>query len=390
MWKNLPLAAVVVAGTFGCAMHAALADGLDELPPDIQKAYQGLDQNQPVGPSPLKDFKPKKGPPWTIGFASSYAGNTWRAASMDKLMNDLLPAAQKAGLVKDVIVTQSDLKDSVQIQQMRQLVDQGADAIFICCSNVTALNQTIKYAYDKGVPVFSYSGYVTAPEAISASANYVDGGYQIAKGIFETIKGKGNVLLVSGIAGLASSDSFDKGVMRALAESPDIKLVGTVQGQWTDQVAQVEVQKFLATHPGQLDAIVVQSPAENGVLQAMLQSGRPMVPISISGEAGAVCYWRKNPNWVDAGNYVWPPAAEVYIVWNMMLRTLEGQGPKIQSVIRPVLKFTYDDVKASMPEDCSIDDPKWFEPKAEAWFPKSMADAMVTRPADPFTWKPAN
>src|SRR4029079_4331935 len=153
-----------------------------------------------VGPNMLRDFKPKHGPPWTIGFASSYAGNTWRVAAMNRLMNVLLADAQKAGLVTDVVINQSDRKDAVQSQQIRQLVDQGVDIIFLCCSNPTALNQTIKYAYDKGVPVFSYSGYVTAPEAVSASANYVDGGYQIAKGIAEKIKGKGNVLLVSGIA----------------------------------------------------------------------------------------------------------------------------------------------------------------------------------------------
>ena len=126
---------------------------------------------------------------------------------------------------------------------MRQLVDQGVDIIFICCSNPTALNQTIKYAYDKGVPVVSYDGFVTAPEAQSAMANFNDGGYQGAKNVIEKIGGKGNILMVSGIAGLNVSDSFDNGALRAFAEYPNIKLIGTVQGKWTDQIAQVEVQK---------------------------------------------------------------------------------------------------------------------------------------------------
>src|SRR3954466_7710369 len=98
MRGNLLLAAMLAAGLFGGAVHSAVAEGLDELPPDLQKAYQGLDENQPVGPSMLRDFKAKKGPPWTIGFASSYAGNTWRAAAMDMVMKKLLPEAQKAGL----------------------------------------------------------------------------------------------------------------------------------------------------------------------------------------------------------------------------------------------------------------------------------------------------
>lgn len=325
------IALIISAATVSLALSGgiALAEGLDELPADIAKAYQGLDKDQQVGPSAYREFKAKKGPPWTIGYASSYAGNTWRAASMDRLIKELVPKYKAAGLIKDVIITQSDLKDSVQIQQMRQLVDQGVDAIFICCSNVTALNQTIEYAHEKGVPVFSFSGYVTSPYAISESANYVDGGYKIAKGLAQKIGGKGNVLLVSGIPGLASSDSFDNGAKKALAEFPGIKLIGTVQGKWTDQVAQVEVQKFMATHPEKLDGMVLQSPSEDGVLKALLQSGRPMVPITLAGEAGAACYWRSHPDWVDAGNYVWPPGDELYIAWNAMIRTLEGQGPKI-------------------------------------------------------------
>jgi ribose transport system substrate-binding protein len=304
------------------------------------------------------------------------------------LADILIPQAQKLGLVKEVITLQSDLNDQVQIQQMRQLVDQGVDAIFLCCSNPTALNQTVKYAYDKGVPVFSFSGYLTAPEAFSASANYVTGGYDIASSIINKIGGKGNVLLVSGIAGFSSSDSFDEGALKAISEHPGINHVGTVQGMWTDQVAQTEVQKFLATNPAQLDAIIAQSPAENGILQAMLQSGRPMIPISVSGEMGAVCYWRNNPDWIDSGFMVWPPAGEIYIAWNMMLRTLQGQGPKINAVMRPVLPFTHAQVMAKVPEDCDTADPLWFEPELEDWFPKSMADAMVLRPQDPFNWKP--
>ena len=383
------LGAFLALTTSVFASAAVAADNaLDQLPANLREAYQGLDPAVPEGPSMLRDFKPKHGPPWTLGYASSYAGNTWRAAGMNCLMKVLLPEAQKAGLVKDIIVTQSNLNDSVQIQQIRQLVDQDVDIIFLCCSNPTALNQTIKYAYDKGVPVVSFDGFVTAPQAISAMANYVDGGYQLAKSVIQKMGGKGNILMVSGIAGTNTSDSFDKGALKAISENANVKLIGTVQGKWTDQVAQTEVQKFLATHPQQIDGIVLQSPAENGVLQAWLQSGRPIVPMSFEGEFGAACYWLKHPKWADEGYYIWPPGDEQYFGWNVVLRILEGQGPKIQSIVRSVLKYTYEDAKAQVPENCKTDDPKWMEAGAEKWFPGSLGDAMMLRPHDPLTWKP--
>ncbi|WP_245314365.1 ABC transporter substrate-binding protein [Rhizobium sp. R634] len=364
----------------------AWADGVDQLPPNEKKIYEVVDPQVPLGASAYKDFKPKKGPPWKIGYASSYAGNTWRAAALDAVMNELLPRSKEAGLVSEVVVTQSDLKDAVQIQQMRQMVDDGVDAIIICCSNVTALNQTIEYAYKAGVPVFSFSGYVTSPYAINGAANHAQGGGEMATWLADKIGKKGNVLLVSGIPGFASSDSFDKAAKEALAKYPDIKIVGEVAGKWTDQVAQVEVQKFLATNPIQIDGILTQGAQENGVLNAMLQSGRDMVPITLGGEASAACYWRQHPEWVDAGFHIWPPRREMQQMWEIMLRTLEGQGPKVQSFLRPVLPFTIDDVRASIPEDCDVNSTDFVEPKADGWFPSAIADQYFERPADP--WKP--
>jgi ribose transport system substrate-binding protein len=331
---------------------------------------------------------PKKGPPWTVGFASSYAGNTWRAAGMDRLMNVLVPEAKKAGLIKDVIITQSDLKDAVQIQQIRQLVDQGVDIIFFCCSNPTALNRSIKYAYDKGVPVVSYDGFVTAPEALNGTPNIVEGGYLIAESVIKKMGGKGNVLMVSGIQGVDTSDDFDTGARKAIAEHPDIKLIGTVQGKWTDQVVQVEVQKFLATHPEAVDGVIVQAP-EMGVIRALLQSGRKVPPLNMQGTFAAACYWREHPEIADIGYYMWPPASEMYFGWNVVLRVLEGQSPKLQTIARPALKFSIEDANAQLPKDCTTDDQRWLEPKAEDWFPASLANEVFARPSDPLAWKPA-
>jgi len=144
----------------------AFAEGLDEIPEETRaKVYNPdlMDPAQPLDVSVYRNWKSDRKPPWTIGYASTYAGNTWRKGAMKRLIEETLPKWQKLGLVDDIIVTQSNLKDALQIQQMRQLVDQGVDAIIICCSNPTALNQTIKYAYDKGVPTFSFTGYVTSP-----------------------------------------------------------------------------------------------------------------------------------------------------------------------------------------------------------------------------------
>jgi ribose transport system substrate-binding protein len=378
----------VSAGFVGFA-NMVRAEGLDEIPKDIQNKLYNKDQidpQQPVGPSAYRDFKPKKGPPWTIGYASSYAGNTWRANALEHLEKDIVPKWKKLGLVKDLIVTQSNLKDATQIQQMRQLVDRGVDALIICCSNPTALNETVKYAYDKGVPVFSMTGYVTSPYVVNSSTNFVVTGKAEGDWMVDELNKKGNVLVVEGIPGTSTSDSLDRGIKAGLASSPDIKIVGDVAGMWTDQVAQAEVQKWLANHPGELDGVVVQSAAELGVLRALEQSGRKVPPVAIGGEEGALCYWRKHPKFVSAAVQGWPPGDEMELMWNVMMRTMQGQGPKMQSILVSPTILSYDDVAKALPENCNENSDKWFNVGLEKWGGKDL-DSFFLRPADPATYK---
>jgi ribose transport system substrate-binding protein len=381
----------LAAGMVAIGATTVMAEGLDEINPDVVKRLYNkdmLDPAQPIGPSAWRDFKAKNPPPWKIGYASSYAGNTWRAAVMDELQKKMIPEWKKLGLLSELVVTQSNLNDSTQIQQMRQLIDQGVDAIIVCCSNPTALNQTVQYAHDKGVPVFSLTGYLTSPYSINSSVNYQVAGYEIGKDMVDQLGGKGNVLVVEGIPGTSGSDSQDRGVKAGLATAPGVKIVGDVAGMWTDQVAQGEVQKWLATHPGKLDGIVVQSAAEMGVLRAVQQSGRSKVPVAIGGELGALCYWRKHPDYVRNSFQVWPPADEIELIWNIMMRTLQGQGPKIQSVLVDPVKLTFDDLKKVMNEDCSLTTADWLAVGADRWGQSpAYLDQFFLRPADPRAYK---
>lgn len=381
----------VAAGVLSLAANMSWAEGLDELDPDVVKRLYNpdmIDPMQPIGSSAWRDFTAKNPPPWKIGYASSYAGNTWRAAVMNELDNVIIPEWKSLGLLSELVVTQSNLNDSTQIQQMRQLVDQGVDAIIVCCSNPTALNATVKYAADKGVPVFSLTGYLTSEYSINSSVNYQVAGFEIAREMVDQLGGKGNVLVVEGIPGTSGSDSQNRGVLAGLATSPDIKVVGSVAGMWTDQVAQGEVQKWLATNPGQLDGIVVQSAAEMGVLRAVQQSGRGNIPVAIGGELGALCYWRKNPDYLTAAYQVWPPADEIQLIWNIMMRTLQGQGPKVQSILVDPVKMNHADLVAVMNEDCNPDSPDWLAVGANRWGgDPAYLDKFFLRPADPKAYK---
>lgn len=385
----LHCAALAAAIAFGAPTAAA---GVDELPEDIRNELYNpemIDPVQPIGDSAYRDWKAKNPPPWKIGYASSYAGNTWRADVMRRLQEVIIPKWKELGLIDEVIITQSNLNDSVQIQQMRQLVDQGVDAIVVCCSNPTALNQTVQYAYERGVPVFSAVGYLTSPYSVNSSANFVVGGHMLGEWMAKEIGGKGNVLIVEGIPGTSASDSQNKGALMAIEEHPDIKVVGTLAGMWTDQIAQAEIQRWLATNPGKLDGIIIQSASELGAIRALKQSGRDMVPITIGSELGALCYWRKNPDYVSAAIHAWPPGDDFEMGWNIMMRTLQGQGPKVQSILTKPHVMNFEQLAQVLDEDCNEDSDLWYNPGIDVWAGKEYLDQFFLRPADPEAYDPA-
>ena len=365
---------------------------LDNVPQDVRDYVYNMDYMdplQPLGESPMLNWKSTRTPPWTIGYASTYAGNTWRKGAMERLMEVVFPKWKALGLVDEIVITQSNLDDSLQIQQMRQMIDGGkVDAMIICCSNATALNQTIKYGWEKGFPTFSFTGYTTSPYSINTSVNYQLVGFYIGAWMAELIGEKGNVVVIEGIPGYSASDSQNNGMLAGLKEYPDVKVVGQLAHNWTSQVAQKELSQWLATHPEKIDGVAVQSSGETGTLQALLQSGRDIIPpIALGGELGALCYWRQNANYIDEAIYAWPPGDEVEFGFNVMMRTMQGQGPKIQSILVGPATNSFAEISTFLNEDCDRNSTGWANPGIENWAGKEYVDNFFARPADPTKWK---
>ena len=381
--------AVYFVTFFGNAYAQELCEEcLDNVPQDMKDYVYNMDymdKDQPLGPAVMRDWKSPNPPPWTIGYASTYAGNTWRKGAMERLMEVVLPKWRALGMVDDILITQSNLDDSLQIQQMRQMIDGGVvDAIIICCSNLTALNKTIEYGWSKGIPTLSFTGFTTSPVSINTSVNYRLVGVYIGTWLAELIGEKGNVIVMDGIPGYSASDQQSDGMLAGLALYPDITVVGHLAHNWTSQVAQKELSTWMAAHPEEIHGIAVQSSGETGTLQALLQSGRdPIPPIALGGELGALCYWRQNPDYIDEAIYAWPPGDEIEFGFEVMMRTLQGQGPKIQSILVGPATKSFDEITAVLNEDCDRNSTGWDNPGIENWAPRSYVESFFVNPSDP-------
>jgi ribose transport system substrate-binding protein len=111
-----------------------------------------------------------------------------------------------------------------------------------------------------------------------------------------------------------------------------------------------------------------------------------MIPITIGENIGALCYWKNNPKFVSASFVGWPPGDDFELSWNIMMRTLQGQGPKIQSILVPPKKLTHADVVKALPT-CSENSDKFHNIGIAQWGGKDNLDQFFLKPADPEKFK---
>lgn len=128
--------------------------------------------------------------------------------------------------------------DERQIQQIDSLVESGIDLLIVAPNQVKTISPAIDRAYDKGIPVIVFERK-TSSEKYSAfiSADNYEMGRTMGEYIANRLKGNGNVLEIIGLDGSSPAIERHNGFMDALKDKPGIKVVGALQGDWTEPTA---------------------------------------------------------------------------------------------------------------------------------------------------------
>ena len=72
-----------------------------------------------------------------------------------------------------------------------------------------------------------------------------------------------------------------------------------------------------------------------------------------------------------------------------MMRTLEGQGPKVESILVDPIMLSMDDVKAKLADNCDPQTSQWWEVGPAKWGQDpAYLNAFFLHPADPTAYKP--
>ncbi len=224
-----------------------------------------------------------------IALSNSYAGNAWRQLML-RTWDSAANGAVKAGQIKATKVVNANNSAPDQASQIENLILEGWDAIVIDAASPTALNGTIEEACKANIVVVVFDGVATAPCAYKVSFDFPAMGRQMTKFVADRLNGNGSLIDVRGIAGASIDEDIEKGVQEELKQHPDLKIVATVNGNWTPNVAQKEVAAILPSLP-KVDAVLSQG-GGFGVYQAFKAANQPIPPIVFGNYQEEFAAWQ--------------------------------------------------------------------------------------------------
>jgi len=187
-----------------------------------------------TGPATSAPGTPAGDGQYTLGFSNAFGiGNGFR----EEQLCTAVAQAKVSGEVADATWIHQDDATYPQLQQFRDLIAKGPDAIIFNPNSPDGLNQAIDEAQEAGITTVAIDAYVTDPETYNLSNDQVGYGYVGATWLFDRLledADEANVYYMRGIVGHPADLDRHQGVMQALEEHPGITLLPNNDGVGTD------------------------------------------------------------------------------------------------------------------------------------------------------------
>lgn len=251
---------------------------------------------------------------------SQCSEDIWR----DKLNNELKIGTYFHDDV-ELRFASADDSDEKQIEQIHQFVSDGIDLLIVAPNQVATVSPAIDEVFDKGIPVIVFDRK-TNSEKFTAyiGADNVEMGRLMGEYIATHLRGKGRVLEIMGLKGSSPAIERHNGFVEAISHYPDITIVASLQGDWTEESAIKAVQTYKGDLSnidfvfGQNDRMAV------GASKALSQSGTKYCGIDgLPGEGNGLACVRDSI--LDA-SYIYPTHGDE--VLQLAINILEGKPYK--------------------------------------------------------------
>jgi ABC-type sugar transport system substrate-binding protein/ABC-type branched-subunit amino acid transport system substrate-binding protein len=196
----------------------------------------------------------KKDGPYVIAVSQQDPSNGWGNTynvTIDAYGKELLAK----GTLKSPLLVSATNDANQQISDVENFIEQKPDAIVIEPLGRAASTAVIKRAVDAGIPVVLCANGIEGNDFTTrVDVDFFEAGYRSGDGLAKLMGGKGNLVIFNGIAGVDSTETWQKAALEALKNYPDIKIVATEYAQWNIATAKQKMEAIMAANP-QIDGV---------------------------------------------------------------------------------------------------------------------------------------
>ena len=181
----------------------------------------------------------------------------------------------------DYIPIDGQMKPEVQTAAMEDLIARGVDGIICQAYDQASMELSIQMAQDAGIPVVTLQRAVPGAKVTShIGTDNVVIGREGAEWVAKALGGKGNLVVMEGIPGAASSEDRKKGSAEVWPKYPGIRIVAQQSGKYDRAVALGVMENILQAQP-QIDAVFCfNDEMAMGALAAVKASKRTGIKIT--------------------------------------------------------------------------------------------------------------
>lgn len=178
---------------------------------------------------------------WHIG-VSQCSEDIWR----DKLNEELVTGAYVDNSMELEILSAND-SDDRQIEQIEYFINRDVDLLIVAPNTAETLTPVIEKAFDKGIPVILFDRRTSSEKytAYISTDNYTIG-HTMGKLIALDMEGKGTVVEIKGKEESSPAIERHKGFIDAISAYPDIRVITTGRGKWTEDNGQESMAEVLS------------------------------------------------------------------------------------------------------------------------------------------------
>jgi len=286
----------------------------------------------------------KKEPPYDVATIVQGPTNGW-GTIFDTVMKHEL---QRSGQVKSTLYVPWNFTTESQANGIDDAIAKKVDVIVLTALSRAGLKAPVERAVAAGIPVVTCMATVAGEgPTVDVSRNLPVMGYESAKALAEKLGGRGNVVLLHGIAGVDAAEFWKSGAHAAFKQFPDIKVVAEEYGNWSVSDALDRVRAVLTAQP-KIDGVWVGG-LEMGVsvVNAFKDAGRELPVMAGTNPINGFLRLAIE-NKVDFVATPFPPGASKLCI-DTMFKVLRGESVprfiEVASVMNGTKTFAADKAK---------------------------------------------